>query len=333
MEERRATVRSGCSLPAEYAFSDSPIGHHGRITNLSVKGLGLLARQINGQGSPVRVHFTLPSEEQPLAVNGIIRWRQDHASKHGLSSVGIEFVEPDDTTRFCLQAFVAGQVQQAKSAGQSRRIVSERPSGISSRVVTASGLLMAGLVVSGLLFWILMMRREMDALSQRLAERTTLATQLEARRGQLEETLRQSQAQAAVAVAEIERLQRQTAQLEEHIQWLSQNLGELTQAYQRVRDEREQLHQQIVQLEEQHKRFEERLGSVPELRSAMRQAIRAQQGLLRRERAQRIERLRERDHATLQQGNRGYVMQSGQSTLTSTRLSIRVHELTSPASP
>jgi len=169
-------------------------------------------------------------------------------------------------------------------------------------------------------------------LSHDLAQRELLVSQLQARNDQLEarhqtlqRELEQTKAQAVSAQAELGRLQQQTAQLATEVRWFTQNLGDLKQVYLRVRTEREQLQTHLRLLEEQRTVLEERFKSIPELRKAIQKAQQAQAYRLREERRQWIEALREADRRELERGNRGYIIQAGQPTLTSARLSIRVH--------
>jgi len=346
MRERRATIRIGCFLPADYSRLNDPstpalaqgrpergeaeskddsIVEEARVTNLSLGGLRFMARKAGAWGGRLRVRFTLPNEDELLSVNGIVRWSAHTPSRDGEYSQGLEFSGLDETTRFCLQAFIADQVRTSGRLGRVGRALSRLPQDLPTQFVTAIGLLMAGLVVAGLLVWVLMLQRKTVSLSQDVAARSLMVNQLEARRGQLLQELDQTKARLSDSRIEITHLQQQRAHLEAKIQWLSQNLGELKQAYRRVRDERERLRAQVVQLEHQQAAFAQRLQSVPELRKAIQQVRLSRRNQFRTQQARRIERLREVDRHDLESGNRGYVIRQGQPTLTSAHLSIRVY--------
>ena len=326
MRERRATVRVSCFLPAEYRLSDGTVTASGQVTNLSIQGLGLLTSQPLPPGNRLAARLALPDDGESLEIDGLIRWSVDSPARDGRYFSGVEFERLDETTRFCLQAFVTDQTQRGgRSRGRVGRTIARLRRTIPSRVIRVSGLLLGVLLIAGLSLWILMLRRKNEQLVQDVAERTMLIAQLEARQQQLQERLAQTGLQALNSAAEVERLQSQTAHLETQVGWLSQNLHDLKGAYERVRIERTQLAEEVGQLEAQQAELTRRLGSVPDLQQAMREAVHVRRQQRRQAWLAWLAQRHQRDRAVTQQDNRGYVVYGGAPTLTSaSHLSIRV---------
>lgn len=326
MRERRASVRVSCFLPAEYRLSDGTVTSSGQITNLSVQGLGLLTPQPLQPGNRLAAYVALPNDEQSLEIDGLVRWSVDSPERDGRYLAGVEFERLDDTTRFCLQAFVTDQTRQGgRFRGRVGRSIAWLRRTIPSRVIRVFGVLLGALLIAGFSLSVLMLQRKNEQLVQALAERAMVIAQMEARQQQLQERLKQTGLQALDSASEVERLQRQTARLETQVGWLSQNLHDLKGAYERVRIERTQLAEEVGHLEEQQAELTRRLTSVPDLRQAMHEAVHVG----RRQRHQAwlawLAKRREMDRTVSEQDNRGYVVYGGTPTLTpGPRLSIRV---------
>ena len=319
MQERRATVRVACSLAADARLADGTTLSAGRLTNLSVQGAGLLISSPLAPGSRLTTRLTLPDDDLPLTLDGVVRWCATSPANGGTYPVGMELTALDDTARFRLQSFVTAQTAHLGARGRLGSFSRWWPERVPTRVVRASELLLIGLVIATLALWILILQRKNEQLLQALAERTVLISQLEARHQQLEEQVKQAGLEALDSAADIQRLQRHTARLEEDVEWLSQNLRDLKEAYARVQVERSILEQRQADLTQ-------RLTSVAELRKAMRDAI--QVGRRQRWEAwrQRLALLRETERLASQSGNRGYVMYQGRPTLTAGHhLAIHVH--------
>ncbi|MBI4323298.1 MAG: PilZ domain-containing protein [Candidatus Omnitrophica bacterium] len=334
MRERRTTVRVNCFLPTQYHLVDSPAMSSGQVTNLSAEGLRLLATSPLQDDERVRLSFSLPNgQEAAVAVQGIVRWRQPDAATDQGHSVGVEFEGLDETTRFCLQSFIAEQAQrEPHTNGFGRRMRRLRTSSL-IRVLKIGWPLVIGLVGAGGCVWILSLQRQQEQLRSTIAERAAIITQLEAQHQQLQQELGQARAAASSAGTEVEQLQAQRSQSETQIAALTQNLGELQQAYRQLREERDALKQWVQALEHQQQALEQRLKSVPELHKALRQAYRVRA----KERLERWQQWLARPHGapsdTLVEGNGGYLIRGGQPTTASSRLSIRVLDPTAEPSP
>ncbi len=334
MRERRTTVRVNCFLPTQYRLVDSPAMSSGRVTNLSVEGLRLFATSPLHDDEHLRFSFALPNEQEAaVAVKGIVRWRQPDAATEEGHPVGVEFEGLDETTRFCLQSFIAGQAQcETHTNGLRQRTRRLRTSSL-IRVLKIGWPLVIGLVGAGGCVWILHLQRQQEQLRETIAERAAIITQLEAQHHELQQELDQARAAASSAGTEVTQLQAQRTQFETQVTALTQNLGELQQAYQQLRAERDALKQWVQALEHQQQALEQRLTSVPELRKALRQAhrVRANERLERWR--QWLTRLHRAPSDTRAEGNGGYLIRGGQPTTPSNHLSIRVLDPTADPSP
>ena len=326
MRERRTTVRVGCFVPAAYRPADGSLDATGRITNLSIGGLRLLTHQPLSDGAHLALNFTLPNEEEPVSVAGLIRWNGPVVSGEIGRQVGVEFAKLDETTHFCLQAFVTDQTKPAVGIGRLGRGIEWRQDGLATRLLKVGWPLLIAILSAGLCLGILQLQQQKEQLRQTLAERTGVINQLEVARQQLAQELDHTRAAAALTATELGRLQQERAQLETDMGGLIRNLGEMRQAYLRLREERDALKDRMLVLEQQQAVLATRLTSIPELHKAIREAYQVAATQRRAQRSQWVTRMREADQQALQHGNRGYVIHDGQPMLTSGsgRLSIRV---------
>jgi hypothetical protein len=289
-----------------------------------------LGRTGIGRGEPLKMSVMLPSEERLLTVNGIVRWTGSGLFRDGERPYGIEFTDLDDTSRFCLQAFVTDQLQHQKPSGPFGRTASRLlEQYLSTRSLQAGLLAAGGLLIVGLCAWIMVLNQQTMRLGQDLAERAIVVNQLEARHTKLQEELTHAHGLMTQTRVEIERLQQQRAQLEGQVQGLAVALEEVTQAYVRMRDERQVLQQRVSELEQREARLLHKLTSIRQLSQAIREARLARRRRVQEGRRQRIARLRETDQQELQSGNGGYIIRAGRPTLPSA-LRIRVLPPESP---
>lgn len=334
MRERRTTVRVNCFLPTQYHLVDSPAISSGQVTNLSAEGVRLLATSPLQDNEHVRLSLLLPNEpETAVDVQGIVRWRQPDAATQEGHPVGVEFEGLDETTRFCLQSFIAEQAQrEPHTNGLGQRMRRLRTSPL-IRVLKIGWPLVIGLVGAGGCVWILHLQRQQEQLRETIAERAAVITQLEAQHHELQQALEQARAAASSAGTEVEQLQAQRTQFETQVTALTQNVRELQQAYQRLAEERDALKQWVQALEHQQQALEQRLASVSELHKALRQAYRVRaKDRLERWR-QWLTRLHRAPSEPRAEGNNGYLIRDGQPTTSSNRLSIRVLDPTAEPSP
>ena len=334
MQERRTTVRVGCFLPAQYSLAGDTSVWPARITNLSLQGLRLLASQAVSRERPVTVHFTLPSEEAPVTVRGMICWEEIGSSREGGHPIGLCFTGLDDTTRFCLQAFIAAQCQAvAQLPGRLARTWTRLQRRWPGRLPNLSGAVMAGLLGAAVGLWIFILQGKAEQLRQTLTQRTRLLTQLAADHQHVQGQLSQATAQTAALEIRAEGLQYHAAQLEAETAWLAQHLAQTQQAYEQVRREREAMIGELARLDQERALLAHRLQSLPDLRAAIQEATLLRQQQLRAARRQQVARLRETDRRVSATGNHGYLIRQGQPTPTAsavtpdaaTPMIVRVH--------
>ncbi len=169
MQEHRAVVRAVCEFPGQHVSSEGSTVFENHIIDVSVQGLGLLARTAGKPGERVRLNFILPSEEEPLVVEGIVRWVASGPTNNGWYPLGIEFWNLDDTQRYRLAAFVADAIQQFSH----HRLLSGTgmtTSQLPRHVTVSAWLLLVAVLVTGFLGWVLMLEHQLGRLSRRLTE-------------------------------------------------------------------------------------------------------------------------------------------------------------------
>lgn len=315
MRERRTAVRVPCVLPAHYSVTNRLSTVSARVTDLSVNGLSLETAESLSPGDHVTTNLLLPGEDHPLVINGQVRWCAGlQADRSGAVRSGIGFSDLDDTTHFCLQAFVSSQLAQDHRPPA----VSQSGAPRGRTIAVAAEWIVGALAVAGLGWWVVASEQQNTRLRRALVHQTAQFAQLQGRQDQLQQTLSQERAAVGESRTEMERLQARRQELEDQMTWLTRELADLKQAYGRVQAEREQLGQQLAALQA-------RFQSIPELRKAIRAAKQAKRAARRAAWRQRLTRRRETDQLTLEHGNRGYVLFGGVPTLTSARLTIQVH--------
>jgi len=318
MQERRAAIRVTCALPAAYSVTNRLSTLPARVTDLSMKGVRLWTGEPLMPGDQVTTSFLLPSEDRPLIVNGRVRWQGAEAGRSGGYQSGVEFGDVDETTQFCLQAFVTSSLQQVHRQAPAARPAEARPTLTRSQWLSIAAVIAGALAGLGLAGWIMAAERQKTLLRRDLADRSAKVMQLQTQQEQLQRSLSQEQASAADSRSEVQYLQAKRSELEYEIGWLNRNLADLKEVYLRVKTEREELRQQMADLQA-------RFQSMPALRKAMRAAVQARQEAQQLAHRQLAARVKESDQLALEQGNRGYVMRAGLSTLSSTRLAVRVY--------
>jgi septal ring factor EnvC (AmiA/AmiB activator) len=173
---------------------------------------------------------------------------------------GLAVTELDETSRFCLQAFVDAQLGQ-----QNRFRMFRASSGSRARVAW----LVMALAAAGCLGWASMVSREQAQLNQRLVKRTVMVSQFEARQATLEQELGEAKKVALGFLSEINRLQDQTSQVMAEMSHLTEEFGALQHAYARIQDERERLRARLMEIEQEqrrlNRRFDDKAITVPGL--------------------------------------------------------------------
>ena len=321
MQERRRTIRVPCRIDAACHRVEETPPASARLTNLSLRGAALVSSQGLDADAQVTLRFSLPHDDTPLSIGGRIRWTDGASGFPPRYAAGVEFGALDETTRFCLNAFLEEQAHHLKSVAPPSSPWREPLQRIASLPLAkhVRGLVMA-LVIAGLSLAILGLQRYNRRLRQTLEDHARVIQQLETHHELLVTELHTTQQQTALLGQQLNDLQLYTSQLESHADALADQLAQTRQEYVRLLDDRETLRQQFTQLEQQQQTLEARFHSLPDLRQAMAEAIALQR---RRVWLARREQLRLLDQQELASGNRGYLLQRSASP--DPTLSIRVH--------
>ncbi len=328
MQERRTTVRVNRLSRAQYCPAEDLIPRDGRITNLSERGVGLLAHEVHHLGERVTVSFSIPDDEEPLTATGVVRWSDPQPYQGRWYPVGLEWLPLEDTARHRLHTFLGSYRQTIGGRTPFRRQTSLR---------TAQQLVIGGVLVIGLLIgvfslsWAVSLQGDnhrlsgtIQQLSGTIQERNRMVSQLAQRGIQLEQALAASKTQLAAASEAMAQLDHQAKYFEGGVQRLSQEVDRFQQSYVQLREEREQLVQRVLDLEQERLLLSNRLSSIPDLRRAIHDAVDA------RRQAKRLARLKDR-RQTIERdralgGNRGYLVWDGQPTTRRSTVWIKVHD-------
>ena len=342
MQERRTTIRARYSSRAQYCSAEDLLPRDGRVTNLSERGAGVLARERRPVGERVTVTFPLPEEEEPLTVTGVVRWSEGQARGRGYP-MGLEWLPLEETTSHRLHAFLNAQAREAPrraEVGVWRSLRSVRS------LAVGVGIVLAILLGLRLFRGATALQQENRQLGGAVAQRNEIIQQLELRGAGLEQELTASNTQLATSKVQLTaaaeamtQLGRQSQGLEGDVQRLGQEVErfqqsyvQLQESYGQLREEREALMLRVLDLQQERTLLAKRLSSIPDLRRAIRDAIQA------RTEAQRQVWLQARLAAAAREqsveGNRGYLVWEGQPTAGRSALSIKVHEPeTLPSTP
>lgn len=153
-------------------------------------------------------------------------------------------------------------------------------------------------------------------LRRRLADQTQRIAELEQQQRVLAGRLEQAAATQRVSAEAAQSLETQVRRLDDELARMTAGFHQLADAFARVQHEREALRRRVAELEAQQTEFRRRLGSLPALRQAVRQAKEQIRQERREDFAQAVGILRQADRELHDRGNRGYLVYRGKSTPT-----------------
>jgi len=332
MQERRTTVRVHRLSRAQYCPSDDLLPRDGRITNLSERGVGLLAHESHRAGERVTVSFAIPDEEEPVTATGVVRWSDPTPYQGRWYPMGLEWLPLEDTVRHRLHTFLGNYAQ-----GVTRpTFLRPKTTTSSAQQIGMGGLLAAGFLIGALsLGWAITVQQENRQLAVTIQERDWVVRQLEYRRTHVEQELAASKTHLSAAAEAMTQLGQQAQHFERDVQRLSQQMEQFQSTSIQLRQEREALIHRVLDLEQEQLSLTKRLSSIPDLRRAMSEAIMARRRAQRRAWLQARRQRRGTQDTDLAAGNRGYVMWKGKPTTGRSTVWIKVHEpeslLTTPS--
>jgi hypothetical protein len=344
MQERRTTIRIEHRAHAQYCPSEDLIPKDGRVLNLSERGAGLLLRDARRVGERLTLTLFLPEETDVLTGTGVVRWSDTKARRGWWHSTGLEWLPFEDTDRHRLETFLCRH-PQITAAG--RGIASGVSSSTIMRSVLSAGLVwMLAVGIVGIV-WGLWLNQQNRQLGDAIHQRNAVINQLEEQEQRLSLELGAANSRFAQTTQEVVRLDTQTRQLGSTLEGLTQELDRVQQSYAAAGNERDALIQRVLDLEQQkayserqrtlseserakleqeRSRLALRLSSLPELRLAIREAVKVRRQAQRAKRRLFIQQQREAERKALAAGNYGYLVREGIPTASRSTVWIRVHE-------
>ena len=339
MQERRATIRASANTRAQYCPLGDLIPRDGRITNVSEGGAHVLTRERHEPGSRITVSFTLPGEEEWVTATGQVRWTDGGSGLRG-HEAGLAWQTIGEQERHRLRAFLhyatASASHPAPTSLSSRRRQIRRIAWGSAACVV----LLAGVPA---LRWGLTLQQDNRQLGRAIQQRNAVIQELEQREVSLQEHIAASEQRTAVMVQELNRLANDTSTLRMEAKQFEQDVARLhgevehfQSSYTHANEQTAQLRTELTNVEQargtlqlERDALAERLSSIPELRKAIREAVRARRLARRANRAW----IPTADLLEAVDGNRGYLIREGDS-IPGSGMRIFVHEpQTTPLAP
>ena len=326
MQERRTSVRISYPCRAQYCPSANLEPKDGRLLNVSDRGAGLLIREPHGEGERLTVNFSFPGAEDAFTATGAVRWCQPPSLGSRWHTVGLGWLPLDEATRRQLHRFLQTSVHAASFSTTHRR-ASAPPARRFAIVPIVLGWAAVGALVGMIFFWVVSLQQENRRLASTLLEHNAAIEHLHHLKTQLTQELGTATTRLAESSAEISRIDRRGQALSDQVEQLSTDLEQTRTSYVQVRQDREQLMERVLALEQERTSLARRLASMEELRTAIRESIESRRRTLQQ--AQRIsvvQAQRIADQRRLAEGNQGFLVREGQTTLGHSTVWIRVHE-------
>ena len=323
MQERRTAIRIPARGRARYRVSDDFLPQEGRMTNVSERGMRLLARESHTIGERVGVDVDLPGEEKSLSATGVVRWTAPR-SRWGWYPLGVEWLPLEDPARQRLHALL--EVRPPAQVAAPGPATTEAPPQTPVRWTLLAAIVSTCFIAGLLGWWLIQLGQENRRLYAAMQQRAALIHQMTQRSQALEQELRTVKTQFATTVGEVVRLDQQTQHLEGHMVQLTQDVERVQRTNAEMRQQREALMQRVLELEQERLQLQKKLSSIPELRVAIRDAINARREAQRTQRRLQRQALREAQHAQAQAGNGGYLLRDGRPTINRSTIWIRVHD-------
>jgi len=325
MQERRTTVRIERSCRVQYCPETDFLPRDGRLTNLSERGAGWVAREPHQAGERVTINFSIPGEEEPLTATGVVRWSTQDARGGRWHPAGIEWLPIEEATRNRLHQFLSREVASASSRTVRKPRI--QIGGPAFPTLTIVSVVAGGVVLAiGTILWLALLQRQNRQLAATVQQRTMAIQQLVQREQQLQQELGAARTRLNTSTTEVTQLHRQRQSLQGEVQTLHQEVGRAQESYAKASEERNELMQKVLDLEQERLLLRKRLSSVPELRQAIREAIDAHRQEEQTQRRLLAEARREAERQQSVAGNHGYLIQAGQPTANRSTVWIRVHE-------
>jgi uncharacterized protein (TIGR02266 family) len=99
----RVICKVDVTLESESTF------YNGFTENISLGGLFIATYDTRPLGQKVSLHFTIPGKDEPIEVEGEIRWVREYndMTPDIIPGMGIQFVDLEESDRMDIEAFVS----------------------------------------------------------------------------------------------------------------------------------------------------------------------------------------------------------------------------------
>ena len=322
MQERRTTIRMGHRVRVQYCAAEDLVPRDGRLANISERGVGLLTHETHREHEPITVSFSLPGFGEPLTATGSVRWSAH--GRHRWYATGLEWLPMEDDARRRLHAFLYETATPAAPAVARAAEPPRAPAAQGARMWWIAGALIVAII--GAVIW--QLHRDARELQRAIAQRDAVIGQLRQREqrladheAQLQQELDTAKSHLAVAASEVSRLDAQAGQLAADAKRLNQEVRLFQASYDQVQQEREQLMRQVLNLEQEKLDLTRRLTSIPDLQTAIREAIAARKTAEKQ--AQGVE-PRLLDFDIRPGDNQGYLVRDGHLTTSVAPATMRI---------
>lgn len=299
------------------------------MMNLSERGIGLFTREAHVTGERMTVTLSHSGDSEGVTATGVVRWSNQPASRGRWFPMGLEWLTLEEGTHNRLRSLLGSQVQLSR-APRAFRPARERV--LRALLVTTVSLL--SIVIGGFVAWyVWLLAQENRQLHGAVQQRNVLIRQLAEHDEELRRELGTAKAQLATTMSEVIRLDQQSQRLGGDVQRLTQHVEQVQQSYVAVNEEREALMRRVLDLEQERLLLVRRWSSVPDLRLAIRDAIKVRQEAQRAQWQSRLQAKRDAERQQEALGNRGYLVWEGRPTIRGPGMLIRVHDPAIDADP
>lgn len=261
MQERRTTIRCETLQRAQYCSFSDLTPRDGRLTDLTERGLGLMAHEPHQSGERLTVSFTLPGEEDPLTTTGVVRWASQSPVHRRWFPLGLEWFPLEETARFRLETFLGKQIQGRAGKEIQESAARSEPSAKSQVIVWGAIALVSAAIAVALLSRVQLLQQESARLTDALSRRDLLIAGLGDTQERASQQLELATTQLSGGLQQLEALQRRNHELVLETHRLAGQLEHYQAAYTTLREERQDLILQVLSLEQDRARLVERLAT------------------------------------------------------------------------
>ncbi len=264
MQERRTTIRCESLQRAQYCSFSDLTPRDGRLTDLTERGLGLMAHEPHQPGERLTVSFTLPGEEDPLTTTGVVRWASQNAVQKRWFPLGLEWFPLEETARFRLETFLGKQIQRRAEQGVPENTVTvAEPASTSQATIWGGVALVSAAIAVAFFSRAQILQQEHAQLADALSRRDVLISGLGDTQERASQQLETATTQLSAGLQQLNALQQRNRELAGEARRLGGELEHYQAGYTTLREERQDLILQLLSTERDRVRLVEQLATAP----------------------------------------------------------------------